>query len=122
MESGKDELLCEQAMKPYLRYKNERSSSGCTPLHFAALNNDPSTLKVLLNHGALIVANNAGETPLHWACQAGHLSTIKALMKYMSPFDMLAEDCCGYSAADWAHESDNLEACKFLNSCTKLAQ
>mmetsp|Transcript_25238 Transcript_25238/g.32104 ORF Transcript_25238/g.32104 Transcript_25238/m.32104 type:complete len:89 (+) Transcript_25238:91-357(+) len=58
MESGKDELLCEQAMKPYLRYKNERSSSGCTPLHFAALNNDPSTVKVLLNHGALIVANN----------------------------------------------------------------
>eukprot|EP00012_Vannella_robusta_P010689 CAMPEP_0206200162 /NCGR_PEP_ID=MMETSP0166-20121206/10719_1 /ASSEMBLY_ACC=CAM_ASM_000260 /TAXON_ID=95228 /ORGANISM="Vannella robusta, Strain DIVA3 518/3/11/1/6" /LENGTH=115 /DNA_ID=CAMNT_0053618455 /DNA_START=1 /DNA_END=345 /DNA_ORIENTATION=- len=107
IDSGKDELICEQEIYPYLVYKNDRSSSGCTPLHFAALDENPSSMKILLKHGAKIVPNNAEETPLHWACQAGYLSTIKTLMKHMSLIDMLAEDCCGYTAADWAHQSGN---------------
>ena len=122
MDSGKDESQCEQAMKPYLVHKNERSSSGCTPLHFAALNNDSSTVKILLKHGAKIFENKEGETPLHWACQAGNLSTIKTLMKHMSPANIMAEDCCGYTAADWAYQNENLEACLLLNSCAEQFQ
>ena len=57
---------------------NETNSSGCTPLHYAALNSNIRVLKKLLDHGAVVHRDHNGRTPFMYACFSGNLATLKA--------------------------------------------
>ena len=57
-----------------------RDSDGWTPLHRACINR-PGCVKVLLQHGADVMArDDGGYTPLHFACAGGHIDCVKLLM------------------------------------------
>ena len=50
---------------------NGVDNHGETPLHWAVSIPNPSTIDVLLLHGAIVTANFDGETPLHEAIRGG---------------------------------------------------
>lgn len=56
---------------------------GCTPLHYAILNNEKG-VQILLNHGANPMArNNDGETPLHLAVSSWPQKSAKRSQKLL---------------------------------------
>jgi hypothetical protein len=53
------------------------------PLHFGAISESTSLVKVLLDHGAgLNLKNKAGHGPLFYACQLGDVHMMRLLLKY----------------------------------------
>jgi ankyrin repeat protein len=64
-------------------YKGIACSSdgyGCTPLHFAACNENNSVVQYLCEQGVDKEArDSSGWTPLHWAADMGHLAVVQCL-------------------------------------------
>ncbi|KAH6693420.1 palmitoyltransferase AKR1 [Plectosphaerella plurivora] len=70
---------------------------GITPLHWAAINNQYSMCKFLIDHGAEI-NRKGGEsiaTPLQWAAQRCHYYTVNLLLQHGA--DPLISDAQGYN-------------------------
>eukprot|EP00164_Ancoracysta_twista_P006258 GFYU01008688.1.p1 GENE.GFYU01008688.1~~GFYU01008688.1.p1 ORF type:complete len:923 (+),score=271.43 GFYU01008688.1:186-2954(+) len=64
------------------RVNDEASTTGYQPLHEAAMQGDPIWVKVLLEHGAKITAQESqGMTPLHFAAKFGHSKVIEEICK-----------------------------------------
>ena len=62
---------------------NAPQADGLTALHWAALNDDPATLEVLLYAGAAIrpLTRVGGYSPLHLAARSGHPAIVAALLE-----------------------------------------
>ena len=60
----------------------ELNPIGWSPLHTAAANNYPSTVKILIDHGANINQRSEcnGDTPLHLAASNGYYEVVKVLI------------------------------------------
>lgn len=63
---------------------NIRDSSGSTPLHFAAQQNNPDHIHTLIAFGADPNLKNTDKkrTPLHYACQNRKMDAVRALMAH----------------------------------------
>lgn len=69
-------------------------------LHAAALSGHASTVKILLDHGALIDAPDLlKHTPLFRACEMGHTDVVQTLIDYGARVDVLDHD--GRSSLHW---------------------
>ena len=77
---------------------NQLDENNCTALHWAAINNQLSTVKLLVDAGALVdyAGGDLMATPLHWAARAGHVQMVTYL--YMKGADPYLRDTQGYNA------------------------
>ncbi|KAK2194186.1 hypothetical protein NP493_2g21022, partial [Ridgeia piscesae] len=68
---GKPSLICVDFCQEKLRrLLDERDTAGNTPLHYAAIGGQPSTIGCLLGLGAALnVTNNLLQSPLHLAAR-----------------------------------------------------
>ncbi|MGD0092143.1 MAG: ankyrin repeat domain-containing protein [Planctomycetota bacterium] len=72
---------------------NEKDSSGCTPLHWAADTDRPDVVKALLAaHANVDAQNNIGQTPLYWAAFDGHADIVKLLLEQHADPRLKARD------------------------------
>ena len=93
----------ERALAADPQARDARSALGSTPLHLAAMNPDPSALKVLLRAGADPNARNAdGSTPLHMAAYASRPEHAQLLLE--AGTDPLAKNDGGRDAAAMARK------------------
>ena len=61
---------------------NCKDSDGCTPLHYAAINNHLEVVRCFINekHCDPMTRDKNGDTPIHYACRYGHLSIAEYLI------------------------------------------
>src|SRR6185295_4303611 len=66
------------------------TTSGATPLHFAAEAGNADAINALLNAGADVNAKESenGQTPLIFAASAGNVDAMKALIKHGADVNM----------------------------------
>ena len=77
---GCDVQLCERFLAEGADV-NVRDEDGCTPLLWAVLSGDLSSVEMFIANGAEVNSrNNDGETPLHWAATTGNLPIAKLLI------------------------------------------
>ena len=70
---------------------NAKDSKGNTALHYACLNNDIGTVKLLIKEGAdIFVKNNLGSSPLNWA--KGNSDVAKFLLNMIAGENMLKKE------------------------------
>eukprot|EP01029_Cantina_marsupialis_P000063 TRINITY_DN10067_c0_g1_i1.p1 TRINITY_DN10067_c0_g1~~TRINITY_DN10067_c0_g1_i1.p1 ORF type:complete len:374 (+),score=115.68 TRINITY_DN10067_c0_g1_i1:114-1235(+) len=101
----------------------KQDSTEFTPLMFAAYQNQPESIKLLLQKGAVAKeSNKKGKTALMLACEEGNTECIKNLLDFDKDLS-LQVDNEGNTAAHWAfmmgHEEDGkvlLEACPEVQS------
>ncbi len=94
-------------------YLDVRDDNGETPTHFAALNGDTKTLKVLKEAGADMKAkDNEGRAPAHAAAVNGHTEALKCLRELGA--DMEDKDNFGITPAHGAIFSGNTETFIYL--------
>jgi ankyrin repeat protein len=83
---------CPKSMKRLLMAQadpNMGANDGRTPFHFAIQN--PEMVKLLLDHGASVSAQNAnGETAFHLAARSGNEEIVKLLLNRASSLEVLA--------------------------------
>jgi ankyrin repeat protein len=91
----------EPEVRSLLPHIDELTDSGSSPLHFAALQNDPSFVMILVSSGAEVnTPNYYLETPLHWAVKEGHQEVVTLLLTLGARVDILDMD--QDSPLDWA--------------------
>uniref|UniRef100_A0A671MFU1 Inversin-like n=1 Tax=Sinocyclocheilus anshuiensis TaxID=1608454 RepID=A0A671MFU1_9TELE len=91
---------------------NMTDKYGGTALHAAALSGHVSTVRLLLERGAMVDPLDVMKhTPLFRACEMGHRDVILTLIK--DPFVYLV-DIDGNSALHWAALGGNAEVCEVL--------
>ncbi|EAY08855.1 ankyrin repeat protein, putative [Trichomonas vaginalis G3] len=74
---------------------NAKDEDGCTPLHYAAGNNNKETAEILISNGADINAKNKdGSTPLHWAAIDGSKETTEILISNGADINAKDKDGC----------------------------
>ena len=72
---------------------NAHDSVGYTPLHWAAYFNNAAAIRLLLNHGADIRAQDiSGNTPLFVALLHGYADCATLLMKHLDPSSTAVDD------------------------------
>jgi len=86
---------------------------GWTPLHWAAIPEDPSALDVLLGHGAAVnAADSEGVTPLHHAVRSARVESARHLIARGA--DVGARDVLGRTPLHVAAARGHLEAARLL--------
>ncbi|XP_056618083.1 inversin [Triplophysa dalaica] len=86
---------------------------GGTALHAAALSGHVSTVRLLLEKGAMVDPLDVMKhTPLFRACEMGHRDVILTLIKGGARVDLV--DIDGHSALHWAALGGNAEVCELL--------
>ncbi|XP_026705095.1 NF-kappa-B inhibitor alpha [Athene cunicularia] len=74
--------------RAFLNFQNNLSQ---TPLHLAAITDQPEIAEHLLKAGCdLEIRDFRGNTPLHIACHQGSLRTVSVLTQYCQPHHLLA--------------------------------
>ncbi|KAI1894149.1 hypothetical protein AGOR_G00112840 [Albula goreensis] len=82
-------------------------------LHAAALSGHVSTVRLLLERGAMVDALDVMKhTPLFRACEMGHRDVILTLIKGEARVDLVDMD--GHTALHWAALGGNAEVCQIL--------
>ncbi|TPX41079.1 hypothetical protein SeMB42_g05741 [Synchytrium endobioticum] len=95
-----------QLFEQGLATATDRDKENCTPLHWAAINNQLITAKYLVDQGAQVNATGGdlNATPLHWAARTGHVQMVTFLWKKGA--DPSKFDSQGYNALHLAaHEA-----------------
>ncbi|XP_061530836.1 inversin isoform X1 [Phycodurus eques] len=86
---------------------------GGTALHAASLSGHVSTVKLLLEKGALVdTLDVMKHTPLFRACEMGHRDVILTLIEGSARVDLVDVD--GHTALHWAALGGNAEVCQIL--------
>ncbi|XP_030014479.1 inversin isoform X2 [Sphaeramia orbicularis] len=92
---------------------NMADKYGGTALHAASLSGHVSTVKLLLERGAMVDALDVMKhTPLFRACEMGHRDVILTLIKGSAHVDLVDVD--GHTALHWAALGGNAEVCQIL--------
>lgn len=92
---------------------NMTDKYGGTALHAAALSGHVSTVRLLLEQGAMVDPLDVMKhTPLFRACEMGHRDVILTLIKGGARVDLV--DIDGHSALHWAALGGNAEVCEVL--------
>ena len=109
--SGKNERLLEILQKNPDAANEVRNRDNWSPIHGAAFNNHPKTVKILAQYGADINLKTCnGETPLHGASEYGYAEVVKALIE--AGADINIKDDKGKTALDiarWYNHNDIAE-------------
>jgi ankyrin repeat protein len=70
-----------------------RDDDQNTALHYAAASGSKSSVRILLQAGAAVTAQQAqGLTALHWAAHKGHVDALSLLLDHMAPLNASAEE------------------------------
>ena len=81
-EKGDEIILTFLCASGKLDVESEDSSSGQTPLSWAAMNGRKAVVKLLLEKGAeLETKDNYSRTPLSWAAEKGYEAVVKLLLE-----------------------------------------
>ncbi|KAM3614919.1 uncharacterized protein V6R79_020788 [Siganus canaliculatus] len=92
---------------------NMADKYGGTALHAASLSGHVSTVKLLLERGAMVDSLDVMKhTPLFRACEMGHRDVILTLIKGSAHVDLVDVD--GHTALHWAALGGNAEVCQIL--------
>uniref|UniRef100_A0A8D3BAC2 Inversin n=1 Tax=Scophthalmus maximus TaxID=52904 RepID=A0A8D3BAC2_SCOMX len=92
---------------------NMADKYGGTALHAASLSGHVSTVKLLLEKGAMVDSlDMMKHTPLFRACEMGHRDVILTLIKGSAHVDLVDVD--GHTALHWAALGGNAEVCQIL--------
>ncbi|XP_053743091.1 inversin isoform X2 [Synchiropus splendidus] len=92
---------------------NMADKYGGTALHAASLSGHVSTMKLLLDRGAMVDTEDVMKhTPLFRACEMGHRDVILTLIKGSARVDLVDVD--GHTALHWAALGGNAEVCQML--------
>ncbi|KAG7470029.1 hypothetical protein MATL_G00135180 [Megalops atlanticus] len=92
---------------------NMADKYGGTALHAAALSGHVSTVRLLLERGAMVDSLDVMKhTPLFRACEMGHRDVILTLIKGEARVDLV--DLDGHTALHWAALGGNAEVCQIL--------
>ena len=69
---------------PFISSRRSTSQDlGATPLHIAAVQNDETSVNILIRHGATLDSRDIRlNTPLHWAAFNGYFSMVRLLLKH----------------------------------------
>ncbi|KAG7464357.1 inversin isoform X1 [Solea senegalensis] len=110
---GSDDVICTMlALTPYIDI-NMADKYGGTALHAASLSGHVSTVKLLLEKGAMVDSLDVMKhTPLFRACEMGHRDVILTLIKGSAHVDLVDVD--GHTALHWAALGGNAEVCQIL--------
>ncbi|CAG11933.1 unnamed protein product, partial [Tetraodon nigroviridis] len=92
---------------------NMADKYGGTALHATSLSGHVSTVKLLLERGAMVDSLDVMKhTPLFRACEMGHRDVILTLIKGGAQVDLV--DVEGHTALHWAALGGNAEVCQIL--------
>ncbi|KAM4581149.1 inversin isoform 1-T3 [Odontesthes bonariensis] len=92
---------------------NMADKYGGTALHAASLSGHVSTVKLLLEKGAMVDSLDVMKhTPLFRACEVGYRDVILTLIKGSARVDLVDVD--GHTALHWAALGGNAEVCQIL--------
>ncbi|XP_074540577.1 inversin isoform X2 [Halichoeres trimaculatus] len=110
---GSDDVLCTMLdLTPHIDI-NMADKYGGTALHAASLSGHVSTVKLLLEKGAMVDSLDVMKhTPLFRACEMGHRDVILTLIKGSARVDLVDVD--GHTALHWAALGGNAEVCQIL--------
>uniref|UniRef100_A0A3Q3LWY2 Inversin n=1 Tax=Mastacembelus armatus TaxID=205130 RepID=A0A3Q3LWY2_9TELE len=110
---GSDDVIRTMlALTPHIDI-NMADKYGGTALHAASLSGHVSTVKLLLERGALVDSLDVMKhTPLFRACEMGHRDVILTLIKGSACVDLVDVD--GHTALHWAALGGNAEVCQIL--------
>ncbi|XP_054477413.1 inversin isoform X2 [Anoplopoma fimbria] len=110
---GSDDVICTTlALTPNIDI-NMADKYGGTALHAASLSGHVSTVKLLLERGAMVDSLDVMKhTPLFRACEMGHRDVILTLIKGSARVDLVDVD--GHTALHWAALGGNAEVCQIL--------
>ena len=94
-----------------------RCSSGCSALHWAAGNNQISTIRYLveernMNVNIMATKKAKGRTPLHYGCRNGWLEVARVLVELGATVDARAKH--GVSPFQLAVWQNHLQICRYL--------
>ncbi|XP_031155010.1 inversin isoform X1 [Sander lucioperca] len=110
---GSDDVICTMlALTPHIDI-NMADKYGGTALHAASLSGHVSTVKLLLERGAMVDSLDVMKhAPLFRACEMGHRDVILTLIKGSARVDLVDVD--GHTALHWAALGGNAEVCQIL--------
>ncbi|XP_055359449.1 inversin isoform X2 [Betta splendens] len=110
---GSDDVICTMlSLTPHIDI-NMADKYGGTALHAASLSGHVSTVKLLLDRGAMVDSLDVMKhTPLFRACEMGHRDVILTLIKGSASVDLVDVD--GHTALHWAALGGNAEVCQIL--------
>nr|XP_020462790.1 inversin isoform X2 [Monopterus albus] len=110
---GSDDVICTMlALTPHIDISMADKYGG-TALHAASLSGHVSTVKLLLEKGAMVDSLDVMKhTPLFRACEMGHRDVILTLIKGSAQVDLVDVD--GHTALHWAALGGNAEVCQIL--------
>ncbi|XP_029306564.1 inversin isoform X2 [Cottoperca gobio] len=110
---GSDDVIRTMlALTPHIDI-NMADKYGGTALHAASLSGHVSTVKLLLERGAMVDSLDVMKhAPLFRACEMGHRDVILTLIKGSASVDLVDVD--GHTALHWAALGGNAEVCQIL--------
>ncbi|XP_008288140.1 inversin isoform X2 [Stegastes partitus] len=110
---GSDDVIhTTLALTPHIDI-NMADKYGGTALHAASLSGHVSTVKLLLENGAMVDSLDVMKhTPLFRACEMGYRDVILTLIKGSARVDLVDVD--GHTALHWAALGGNAEVCQIL--------
>ncbi|XP_059194644.1 inversin isoform X2 [Centropristis striata] len=110
---GSDDVISTMlALTPHIDI-NMADKYGGTAIHAASLSGHVSTVKLLLERGAMVDSLDVMKhAPLFRACEMGHRDVILTLIKGSARVDLVDVD--GHTALHWAALGGNAEVCQIL--------
>ena len=102
-------------------YWDDDGGRPWTPLHFAAQNGHLEVVRLLLERGANVNAQNTDElwwrerrTPLHFAAQNGHLDVVRLLLERGANVNAETSGVAGWTPLHFAAQNGHLEVVRVL--------